>query len=473
MKIEELKSFPIVKIHLTKIESLTPEKIQECVDSFGEKVTVAVSYFDDSAVVRKGKMPNVLNNMRSEMKDQIDQGNCTNDYTTWYVDKFFAMNEAEKRNNLVHAAIEAYSATENPEANTVEHAVVKIEMEDTICFILTNNGYEEEISQEVFDQIWDAAHKSVTNIKGIFKDRTDLTSYIIPNSVTEIGWEAFDGCINLTSITIPDSVTKIDSFAFSQCTSLRDITVPRSVTEISKCSFNDCSSLHEIKVAEGNKVYDSRNNCNAIIITESNILLRGCSATVIPNSVTGIGEDAFYGSGVTSIDIPSSVAEIGESAFRNCSNLTSIAFSNIVKKICKYTFSGCRSLASFIIPDSVTTIEDWAFDKCSALENIVIPESVTELGNDYGEVFRGCTGLKSVLIEAKLKKLAAGMFDGCSSLESITLSAGIGSISKKAFEGCTALKAINVPAKKADYYKKRLPENLHSLIVELPAEKKK
>ena len=65
------------------------------------------------------------------------------------------------------------------------------------------------------------------------------------------------------------------------------------------------------------------------------------------------------------------------------------------------------------------------------------------------------------------------MFDGCSSLESITLSAGIGSISKKAFEGCTALKAINVPAKKVDYYKKRLPENLHSLIVELPAEKKK
>ena len=98
---------------------------------------------------------------------------------------------------------------------------------------------------------------------------------------------------------------------------------------------------------------------------------------------------------------------------------------------------------------------------------IVIPDSVTEIGE---RAFAGCTGLKTVSVLGSVKKLD-GTFKNCTALECVTLGVGIKKI-EYAFNYCTALKTINVPAKKADYYKKRLPESLHGLIMELPAEKK-
>ena len=111
---------------------------------------------------------------------------------------------------------------------------------------------------------------------------------IIPQGVTTIEYGAFKGCENLTSIVIPDSVTTIESVAFW-----------------------GCKNLKSIVVEEGNPKYDSRNNCNAIIETATNTLVCGCSTTIIPNSVTTIGSEAFGGcENLTSIVIPDSVTEI-------------------------------------------------------------------------------------------------------------------------------------------------------------------
>ena len=104
-----------------------------------------------------------------------------------------------------------------------------------------------------------------------FYGRTDLRSIVIPDSVTEIGYDAFSGCTGLTSIVIPDSVTKIGCDAFSGCTGLTSIVV-----------------------SGGNKVYDSRNGCNAIVETKTNTLVTGCKNTVIPDSVTEIGTLANF-----------------------------------------------------------------------------------------------------------------------------------------------------------------------------------
>ena len=191
---------------------------------------------------------------------------------------------------------------------------------------------------------------SVTSI-GVctFEYCTGLTSITIPNSVTSIGGAAFRGCTGLTSITIPNSVTDIGGFAFdgtpwynnqpdgvvfinnvlyrykgempdntsitvengtisiascafAGCKGLTSIIIPNSVTSIGTAVFQGCTNLTSIVVESDNPNYDSRNNCNAIIETKSNALVASCRTTIIPNSVTSIGDYAFYGcTGLTSI----------------------------------------------------------------------------------------------------------------------------------------------------------------------------
>ena len=219
-------------------------------------------------------------------------------------------------------------------------------------------------------------------------------STIILNSVTAIGGNAFNGCSGLTSVTIPNSVTTIDGWAFSGCSSLTSINIPNSVTAIGYGAFSSCSGLTSVIVESGNPKYDSRNNCNAIIETVTNTLIVGCMKTTIPNSVTHIGDCAFYEcNGLASISIPNSVTSIGWGAFAQCSGLTSVTIGNSVTTIGEYAFFGCSGLTSVTIPNSVTTIERSAFIGCSGLTSITIGNSVTTIGDG---AFWDCTELTSI-----------------------------------------------------------------------------
>ena len=200
---------------------------------------------------------------------------------------------------------------------------------------------------------------------------SSVNYYGVTYSVTSIGDGAFAWCESLASIQIPNSVTSIGYEAFAYCPSLTSIEIPNSVTSIGDYAFNECSSLTSIVVDSGNTEYDSRNGCNAIIETASNTLIAGCQNTIIPNSVTSIGDGAFaYGSSLTGIEIPNSVTWIGDGAFYWCSSLTSIEIPNSVTSIGDGTFNGCKWLTSIEIPNSVTSIGYGAFSGCSRLTEI-------------------------------------------------------------------------------------------------------
>ena len=179
--------------------------------------------------------------------------------------------------------------------------------------------------------------------------RPYVISATIPNSVTCIGNHAFSFCFSLTSVTIPNSVTSIEDYAFYYCSSLTSITIPNSVTSIGLLAFAGCSSLASMVVESSNSTYDSRENCNAIIETATNTLIAGCQNTIIPNSITSIGDYAFGECfSLTSITIPNSVTSIGEWAFSYCESLTSITIPNSVTSIGEGAFEGCSSLTTVI-----------------------------------------------------------------------------------------------------------------------------
>ena len=206
-----------------------------------------------------------------------------------------------------------------------------------------------------------------------FNGMLGLTSITIPNTVKTIGRVAYTRCYNLENIEISEGVEEIGHAAFSVCRKLTSIHIPASVTMIQNNPVYSDNNLVSITIDKNNTTYDSRDYCNAIIETATNTLVAGCKTTIIPESVTKIGSDAFYMLGsLTSIDIPNNVAEIDMSAFES---------------------SGLKHI---ILPASVTWVQSGAFYYCKDLSLVELPENIVYIG---ARAFDGCSNLTTVVVK--------------------------------------------------------------------------
>ena len=335
-------------------------------------------------------------------------------------------------------------------------------------------------------------HNNVEKIEtSSFAGCINLNLIQFPESLKEIGDHAFSGCSNLSFPELPRKIEKIDFCAFQGCKSLTSLNIPANLTDINYAAFIDCGNLSTISVDNENPVYDSRNNCNAIIYTKSNTIYRGCVSTIIPDDVEILGQYAFSG----------------------CSNLIDVIIPNSVKLICAKAFDGCENLKSITIGKGVTDIEDWAFSNCSNLvdffsytkeipktgsndifENSYIQyatlhisvgcvddykavepwknfkeivemndDPVAEYTDEQGVKYSlnddentysvsghtdACTGevtIPSSLKGCSVTSIGNGAFQNCYNLTSVNIPNSVTSIGTMAFQKCTGLTSVTIP----------------------------
>ena len=239
---------------------------------------------------------------------------------------------------------------------------------------------------------------------------------VVPEGVTEIGYEAFKYCKSLTGIIIPEGVTRIGNSAFAD-TGLASVTLPNSVGIIGRGAFHWCEKLTAVALPES----------IAEIEPETFAGCRGLTQITFPNALKAVKDHAFENcDSIVSIGLPDGVTEIGNSAFFKCAKLESIHFSNTLKTIASDAFYDCASLTEIALPESMTSIAEGAFTG-SGLKTVSVPDSLKNRPEDFD------------IEDGRLKKyLGLG--------GEVTIPDSVQQIDDRAFYGCTTVTGIRFPS---------------------------
>lgn len=372
---------------------------------------------------------------------------------------------------------------------------------DSLYYSITSDSTAEVVSSSmsISDNYWgvtsaeilstveyDGVTYMVTSIdRYAFNHCGSLKSVVIPNTVTSIGEAAFFECNSLTTVVIPGSVKNIHKQAFCQCANLSSVTMESGLTTIGEDAFLNCTKLTSVIIPNSVKNIEDGAffNCRLKTIT-------------LPDSLTIIGNIAFYGNKIDSLIIPNSVKSIGSEAFYNCYDLKFVIIGDSVESIGDRAFFQCFDLSSvvfgksvsyvgedafrrslngrfpltkaeyssiesffriknapttehlyvdgkeitdLVVPNFVTTIDSCAFYSIYSLTSVIIGDSVESIG--YG-AFRYCSNLASVTFGKSLKSIGSFAFCGCRSLKSINISDAVTKIDTSAFDGCNITSAV-------------------------------
>lgn len=238
------------------------------------------------------------------------------------------------------------------------------------------------------------------------------------------------------------SVTGIGDYAFSYCRDLTGVTIPDSVTTIGANPFYGCA-LTSIRVSSGNPAFAQMDG--VLFDKQLTTLIAYPNARegayTIPEGIRHIAANAFGGAkALTAVVFPDSVTSIGEGAFYECTGLTAVAVGNGVTSIGNAAFDYCISMTDIIIPDSVDSIGTGAFRYCVKLTDVALPASLTHISD---RMFESCYGLVSMTIPDGITSIGKSVFRECNNLATVTIPESVTAIEENPFSGCP-LTAVTV-----------------------------
>ena len=230
-----------------------------------------------------------------------------------------------------------------------------------------------------------------------FYDNETIEEVYIPDSVYDFGSGVFEGCTHLKKVRLPNGLVTLPESTFEGCSALTDVELPSTVTKIGESAFEGCTSLASI---------------------------------AFPAGIAALGDSAFQESGLVEVTLPNSVTEMGDYVFRECASLATVVWNKTLTAIPESTFRECTSLKEFAFPSTLTTIGDSAFYE-AGLTSLQLPDTITSIGRS---AFEGNEGLTSVKWTKGIKSVPASVFSSCTNLTSITDFDEVTEIGRNAFE---------------------------------------